>query len=117
MFDFHMHSRVSFDGHDTGLELAQAAKAAGLKEICFTDHMDYVPEGWGEQLTYDLDAYRREYDDLSLDGLTIRRGVEFGLFPDSRETMARDLSLYPYDFVLGCTGAAAGAIFRLIGLM
>ena len=43
MFDFHMHSRVSFDGHDTGLDLALAAKARGLKEICFTDHMDYDP--------------------------------------------------------------------------
>ena len=25
MFDFHMHSRVSFDGHDTGRAMAQAA--------------------------------------------------------------------------------------------
>ena len=25
MFDFHIHSRVSFDGHDTGRALAQAA--------------------------------------------------------------------------------------------
>ena len=31
MFDYHMHSRVSFDGHDTGLDLAKAALAAGLK--------------------------------------------------------------------------------------
>ena len=41
MFDFHMHSRVSFDGHDTGRAMAQAALDAGLKEICFTDHVDY----------------------------------------------------------------------------
>ena len=25
MFDYHMHSRVSFDGHDTGIALAKAA--------------------------------------------------------------------------------------------
>ena len=43
MFDFHIHSRVSFDGHDTGEALAKAALAAGLKEICFTDHLDYDP--------------------------------------------------------------------------
>ena len=29
MFDFHMHSKVSFDGHDSGLQLAAAAQAAG----------------------------------------------------------------------------------------
>ena len=40
MFDYHMHSRVSFDGHDTGAALVQAAEKAGLREICFTDHMD-----------------------------------------------------------------------------
>ena len=43
MFDFHMHSRVSFDGHDSGLDLALAAKAKGLKEICFTE-MERVSE-------------------------------------------------------------------------
>ena len=43
MFDFHIHSRVSFDGHDTGRALAQAAQDDGLKEICFTDH----PAGCG----------------------------------------------------------------------
>ena len=31
MFDYHMHSIVSFDGHNTGLELAQAARDRGLK--------------------------------------------------------------------------------------
>ena len=30
MYDFHIHSRVSFDGHDRGIDLAKAAKAAGL---------------------------------------------------------------------------------------
>ena len=28
MFDYHMHTRVSFDGHYTGFQMAQAAKAA-----------------------------------------------------------------------------------------
>ena len=40
MFDYHMHTIVSFDGHDRGLQMAEAAKSAGLKEICFTDHFD-----------------------------------------------------------------------------
>ena len=43
MFDFHMHTVVSFDGHDTALDMALAAKEKGLKAICFTDHMDYDP--------------------------------------------------------------------------
>ena len=45
MFDYHMHSTVSFDARDSALDMALAAKAAGLKEICFTDHLDYDPLG------------------------------------------------------------------------
>ena len=59
MFDFHIHSRVSFDGHDTGLQLALAARDKGLKEICFTDHMDYEPLAGVQTLLYDLEEYGR----------------------------------------------------------
>ena len=41
MFDYHMHTILSYDGHNTPMEMAQVATAAGLKEICFTDHLDY----------------------------------------------------------------------------
>lgn len=45
MFDFHMHSKVSFDARDSALDMALAARERGLKEICFTDHKDYDPPG------------------------------------------------------------------------
>ena len=101
MFDFHMHSRVSFDGHDTGIALAQAAKAAGLKEICFTDHMDYEPDAAVQTMLFDPAAYRAEYDWLEVPGLKIRRGMEFGMSPDNAPVFREDVRKYPYDFVLG----------------
>lgn len=101
MFDYHIHSRVSFDGHDTGLALAEAARDAGLKEICFTDHMDYVSTPGEPDLIFDVGDYAREYDNLELPGIQIRRGVEYGLYTDNQETMRRDLGLRHYDYVLG----------------
>ncbi len=101
MFDYHMHSRVSFDGHDTGLQLAQAAQAAGLKEICFTDHLDYDPLGTMPNLAFDTAAYNAEYDYLELPGLKIRRGMEFGMTTDNTEQFKKDLQRRPFDFVLG----------------
>ena len=101
MFDFHMHSRVSFDGHDTGLALAQAAKAAGLKEICFTDHLDYDPLGKMGVLAFDTQVYNGEYDGLEIPGPKIRRGMEFGMMVDNREQFKRDLARRHFDFVLG----------------
>lgn len=101
MFDFHMHSRVSFDGHDTGLTLARAAQNAGLREICFTDHLDYDPRGQMGCMAFDTDVYNREYDDLEVPGLAIRRGMEFGMTPTNQAQFAEDLRRRPFDFVLG----------------
>ena len=101
MFDFHMHTRGSFDGHDTGLAMAMAAKNAGLKEICFTDHLDYDPLGKMGVLAFDTDVYNAEYDPLEVPGLIIRRGMEFGMTDDNREQFKLDLQRRPFDFVLG----------------
>ena len=101
MFDFHMHSRVSFDGHDTGLSLAQAAVKKGLKEICFTDHLDYDPLNSMGVMAFDTDAYLAEYANLEVPGLKIRRGMEFGIVRDNVAQFKKDLQRYPFDFVLG----------------
>ena len=101
MFDFHMHSHVSFDGHDTGINMAHAAIKAGLKEICFTDHMDYDPLNAAHKLHFDLADYNREYDKLEIPGLTIRYGFEFGMLPDNREQFRKDVSRREWDFVIG----------------
>ena len=101
MYDFHIHSRVSFDGHDSGAALAKAALAAGLREICFTDHLDYDPSGVMQNIAFDTAAYGREYDRLELTGLTIRRGMEFGMTACNQAQLAQDLRRRDFDFVLG----------------
>lgn len=101
MFDFHMHSHVSFDGRDTALNMARTAAEAGLKEICFTDHMDYDPLNPDYKLTFDLPAYNKEYEGLEIPGLTIRYGFEFGMLPDNQAQFRKDVQRREWDFVLG----------------
>ena len=98
MYDYHMHSRVSFDARDTGLAMALAAKERGLKEICFTDHIDCTPE---MDMVFDTEVYNAEYDGLEVPGLLIRFGLEFGLTPDNAEQLKIDLNRRHFDFVLG----------------
>lgn len=98
MYDYHMHSRVSFDAQDPGLAMALAAKERGLKEICFTDHIDRTPE---MDMVFDTDVYNAEYDGLEVPGLLIRRGMEYGLTPDNTEQLKKDLQRRHFDFVLG----------------
>ena len=101
MFDYHMHSRVSFDGQDSGEAMARAALAAGLIEICFTDHLDYDPLGKMGPMDFATEDYNAEYDHLEIPGLLIRRGVEFGMTVDNREQFKKDLQRRHFDFVLG----------------
>ena len=108
MFDFHMHSTVSFDGHDAPMTMALAAKAAGLREICFTDHIDDDPQGKILTQRFTKEAYAAAYDALEVPGLTIRRGLEFGMLPDNRASLEDCLSWRGYDFVLGSVHYAGG---------
>lgn len=101
MFDFHMHSDVSYDGRATAEEMAVAAQKAGLREICFTDHLDYDPGNPNNSMDFNTEAYCQAYDDLSVAGLVIRRGCEFGMLKDNRQTLTRDLQRRHFDFVIG----------------
>lgn len=100
MFDFHMHTTVSYDGHNTGAEMALAAREAGLKEICFTDHLDYDPRGL-MKMDFHTESYNAAYDALDVPGLTIRRGAEFGMLRDNPEQLKKDLQRRHFDFIIG----------------
>ena len=76
MFDYHMHSRVSFDGHDTGRAMAEAALSAGLKEICFTDHLDYDPLGQMGKMDFDTELYNAEYDGAYNNAIALLDGYD-----------------------------------------
>ena len=101
MFDFHMHSQVSFDGHDSAAAMVKAAVAAGLKEMCFTDHIDYDLLATEQTMLFDTAVYNATYDDLYHPEVLIRRGMEFGMTPENMETFKKDLQRRPFDFVLG----------------
>lgn len=101
MFDFHMHSRVSFDGRADAKTMLSAAEEIGLREICFTDHLDYDPLATEQILQFDVDAYRNAYEMLDSKYVKIRRGMEFGMLPDNAAQLKLDLRKYPYDFVIG----------------
>ena len=101
MFDYHMHSKVSFDGQSHALDMALVAKERGLKEICFTDHIDREINVEKELMVFDQQVYNATYDPLEVPGLKIRRGVEYGLKVGCADQAREDLKRYDFDFVLG----------------
>ena len=109
MYDYHIHSAVSFDSKACAKSIAEAAKNAGIKEICFTDHCDYHSDKNGKHFPLDLKKYKDEYDALSLEGLSIRLGVEFGMTEWNTAELAELLSKRDFDFVIGSVHFVDGA--------
>ena len=108
MFDFHIHSSLSFDSHTPAADIARAAKAAGLREICFTDHYDYHPRPTDAHDLFTPEDYSAAYDSLCVDGLIIRRGVELGLNEWNIEECRALLAARDFDFVIGSVHYADG---------
>ena len=101
MFDFHMHSLVSCDGHDTPEKMLAAAEAMGLREICFTDHIDDDPLNDSAQWQYTLEQYNAGYNHLTSQQLKIRLGMEFGMLVDNQALLAQRAQERHYDFIIG----------------
>ena len=101
MFDFHLHSNISFDSTATPADMCHAAAQAGLKEICFTDHYDYKTDPADESQLFDLARYIEVYDTLKHPGLTLRRGIEFGMTQWNVPQFRTFLPKYDFDFVIG----------------
>ena len=101
MFDYHIHSRVSYDSKEIPEQIIKTALDRGLKEICFTDHLDYGESPAGESLVFETEVYNENYDHLEAEGLKIRRGFEFGMLPDNQDTFKADLMRRSFDFVIG----------------
>ena len=101
MFDYHMHSRVSFDSVEPAAKMIDAAESAGLREVCFTDHCDINDPTLMKSNLFSLDKYSEEYDALVSDRLKIRRGVEFGITDTNMRELDEFLSCRNFDFVIG----------------
>ena len=101
MFDFHIHTRVSFDSEAVPRDVILAAEQKGISEICFTDHFDCHSDKLARHDLFAPEDYLSEYGSVSSDKILIRRGIEFGL-TEWNAYMMEDLEKkIDFDFVLG----------------
>ncbi len=109
MFDYHLHSSVSFDSESSAESIALAAKEKGLREICFTDHCDYNSDRNKQHYPIDLSEYESAYGSLEIPGITIKKGFEFGLTDWNRPELEKMLKSRAFDFVIGSVHFVDGA--------
>ena len=101
MFDFHMHTRVSFDSESDPRAVVARAEEIGLREICFTDHSDYNSDRSIESNLFSPEVYLKEYSGLSSDKVKIRHGVEFGLTDWNVGRLSEVSDFIELDYVIG----------------
>ena len=120
--DYHCHSTVSPDGHNTMRGMAEAAVRLGVDDLCFTDHIEPLPwDRWNEppkeKHSYDwapMLAQFREAQEAVGDRIKLHMGAELGecsFAPDVADSFLDDAP--PLDFTIGsvhCYRTASGEV-------
>lgn len=103
--DYHTHSRWSFDASHPMGEMALAGADAGLREICFTDHVELYNPGDCPRSTFDWGARSAEFTAARAEAggrIVIRQGIELGEAPRDFAWAAQVLDTMPEpDFIIG----------------
>ena len=101
-YDYHMHSNFSNDSKTDMEDMIKKSIELGLKEICFTDHVDY-------DLDSDNDGgidYNKYFDKIQFlqnkykNNISIKKGIEIGLQKQIIDKCNNDINKYPFDFVI-----------------
>lgn len=103
LFDYHVHTEFSGDCSVPMEEIVLAAIQDGLKEICFTDHLDYDSTEGSDDFTFSSAIYKEAIEQLKekySHEITIKMGVEIGLQPHVLEKNSAFLASENFDFAL-----------------
>lgn len=99
--DCHTHTHLSPDSEAAAIDMVRAAQAAGLSELCFTDHVDFLDFDGHRQGFDGWEPYLEQFQSLTLPGITLRLGVELGEAWED-PALAREVISHPaVDFVIG----------------
>ena len=101
-YDYHMHCSYSADSTTPMKDMIEKSIELGLKEICFTDHVDCDiignPNVYVDYDKYfkDLDSYSKEYSGK----ISIKKGIEMGFQNHLLEKCSKDIKKHDFDFVI-----------------
>ncbi|MDS9473030.1 histidinol-phosphatase HisJ family protein [Sporosarcina pasteurii] len=103
MFDFHMHSDFSADCNVSMEEMVVGSINKGLKEICFTEHIDYEYPDDSIIFEFDLKEYADELTRLQekYEGkICIQKGIEIGVQPHILHKYEKLVDDETFDFII-----------------
>lgn len=101
--DYHVHTGLSRDAEGTVEMYCQAAALAGLREICFTNHLILLEAKTVSMKMEELDGHWDEIEAAkeAFPKLKILAGLEMDYFSDKARQIEKILETYPWDYSLG----------------
>lgn len=103
MFDYHMHSTFSADCETPMEETVLSAIDKGVKEICFTEHIDYEYPDTSIVFDLDIPAYTKHLEQMKTKyakEINIKKGVEIGVQPHLMDRYQALLDKEYFDFII-----------------
>ena len=94
-YDYHVHSNFSPDSKTSMTKMIETGINLGLKEICFTDHMDYDINQTDKfvlnykDYLYTLELMQNKYKDK----IKIKKGIELGLQPHLIDRYSNEMKI------------------------
>lgn len=104
-YDYHMHCSFSADSNAPMEDMINKSIELGLKEICFTDHVDYsiITNNIEEDHSINYDEYFRKLEYFQKkykDKIIIKKGIEMGLQSHTISKCKKDIEENEFDFVI-----------------
>ena len=103
MFDYHLHSYFSADCSVPMEDMVVGAIEKGLKEICFTEHIDYDYPDETIVFEFDLKEYEEKLQELQkkYEGqIRIKKGIEIGVQPHLLKRYEQLIDEENFDFII-----------------
>lgn len=104
--DYHIHSNTSNDSQMTVAEICESAIAAGMDEICITNHQEFkcFDDGNEKYIMKDEDVanFRKDVEQARKDfpQLVIKFGLEIGYLEKYENEIREYIDKHDFDFVL-----------------
>jgi histidinol-phosphatase (PHP family) len=100
--DYHVHTEFSGDCSTPMEVIINRAAELGLKEVVFTDHVDFEYPNKDIDFEVDFEKYTKVLEKLKTKykGIDILMGIEVGYQPYLNERINQLLSSYEFDFVI-----------------
>ena len=115
LIDYHVHTEYSDDSEYLMKQVIEDAINMEMKEICFTDHVDYgIKEDWDSKKepkyykgipirNVNYPEYIKEINELKeryKDRISIKTGLEFGMQSHTISQYEELFKRYPFDFII-----------------